>query len=231
MENKGLLQSKELYQYILNTSVYPRESEFLKELRDATANYPGALMGTAPDAGQLMTLLLGLVNAKKTIEIGVFTGYSLLLTAIAIPDYGKITAIDVSRKAYDDIGLPIMQKAGVEHKIDFVESPALRVLDKLLENTENEGTFDFAYVDADKVNYWNYHEKLLKLLRIGGVVVYDNTLWGGSVAMSDESLVPEHYRASRRHSIEFNKLIAADSRIRLSQVPVGDGSTVCVRLH
>ncbi|KAI3957288.1 hypothetical protein MKW92_037087 [Papaver armeniacum] len=206
MENKGLLQSKELYQYILNTSVYPRESEL-------------AMMGTAPDAGQLMTLLLGLVNAKKTIEIGVFTGYSLLLTALAIPEDGKITAIDVSREAYDDIGLPIMQKAGVEHKIDFVKSPALPVLDKLLENAENEGTFDFAYVDADKVNYWNYHEKFLKLLRIGGAVSYD------------ESLVPEHYRASRRLTIEFNKLIAADSRIRLSQVPVGDGSTVCVRLH
>ncbi|KAI3917308.1 hypothetical protein MKW98_027227 [Papaver atlanticum] len=125
----------------VNRPVYPRESRFLKELRDATADYPGALMGTAPDAGQLMTLLLGLVNAKKIIEIGVFTGYSLLLTALSIPEDGKITAIDVSRKAYDDIGLPIMQKAGVEHKIDFVESPALPVLDKLLENAENEGTF------------------------------------------------------------------------------------------
>ncbi|RZC51645.1 hypothetical protein C5167_020081 [Papaver somniferum] len=180
-------------------------------LRDATADYPGAFMGTAPDAGQLMTLLLGLVNAKKTIEIGVFTGYSLLLTALAIPEDGKITAIDVIRNAYDDIGLPIMQKAGVEHKIYFVESPVLPVLDKLLEN--------------------NYHEKLLKLLRIGGVIVCDNTLWGGSVVMSDECLVPEYYRASRRLTIEFNKLIAADSRIRLSQVPVGDGSTVCVPLH
>ncbi|KAI3838888.1 hypothetical protein MKX03_002664 [Papaver bracteatum] len=195
----------------------------------ATADYPGALMGTAPDAGQFMKLLLGLVNAKKTIEIRVFIGYSLLLTALAIPEDGKITSIDVSRKVYDDIGIPIMQKDGVERKIDFVESPALPVLEKMLENAENEGTFDFSYDDADKVNY--YHEKLLKLLRIGGFVVYGNTLWGGSVAMSDESLVPEHYRASRRHSIEFNKLIAVDSRIRLSQVPVGDGSTVCIRLH
>ncbi|KAI3888589.1 hypothetical protein MKX03_031358 [Papaver bracteatum] len=183
----------------VNGLVYPLR--FLKEL---------SLMGTTPDSGQFMTLLLGLVNAKKTIEIRVFTGYSLLLTALSIPEDGK---------------------DGVEHKIDFVESPALPVLEKMLENAENEGTFDFAYDDADKVNYWNYHEKLLKLLRIGGVVVYGNTLWGGSVAMSDESLVPEHYRASRRHSIEFNKLIAVDSHIRLSQVPVGDGSTVCIRLH
>ncbi|KAI3897355.1 hypothetical protein MKX03_021950 [Papaver bracteatum] len=220
-EERGFCHGFELYLAgSVNGIVYPLR--FLKEL---------ALMGTAPDAGQFMTFLLGLVNAKKTIKIRVFTGYSLLLTSLAIPEDGKITSIDVSQKVYDDIGLPIMQKDGVERKINFVESPALPVLEKMLENAENEGTFDFSYDDGDKVNYWNYHEKLLTLLRIGGVVVYGNTLWGGSVAMSDESLVPEHYRASRCHSIEFNKLIAVDSRIRLSQVPVGDGSTVCIRLH
>ncbi|OVA11763.1 O-methyltransferase [Macleaya cordata] len=230
MEDKGLLQSKELYQYILETSVYPREAEPLKELRDATAKHPRGMMATAPDAGQLMALLLKLINAKKTIEIGVFTGYSLLLTALSLPEDGKITAIDVSREAYEEIGLPIIRKAGVEHKIDFIESPALPVLDKLLENPENEGTFDFAYVDADKNNYKNYHERLLKLLRVGGVIAYDNTLWGGTVAVSDESLVPEGYRFSRRHTIELNKFLAADSRVQLSQVPVGDGTTICVRL-
>lgn len=96
---------------------------------------------------------------------------------------------------------------------------------------ENGGTFDFAYVDADKINYRNYHEKLLKLLRVGGIVVYDNTLWGGTVALSDESLVPEDYRISWRYTVELNKFLAADSRVQLSQIPVGDGSTVCIRLY
>ncbi|KAE9448748.1 hypothetical protein C3L33_19355, partial [Rhododendron williamsianum] len=97
---KGILQSEELYQYILETSVYPREPEPLKELRGVTSSHPWGFMGTAPDAGQLMAMLLKLVKAKKTIEVGVFTGYSLLLTALSIPDDGKITAIDVSRESY-----------------------------------------------------------------------------------------------------------------------------------
>ncbi|KAF8393516.1 hypothetical protein HHK36_021760 [Tetracentron sinense] len=228
--SKGLLQSEELYQYVLETSVYPREPEPLKELRDATANHPRASMATAPDAGQLMALLLKLVNAKKTIEIGVFTGYSLLLTALSLPDDGKIIAIDINRETYD-IGLPFMRKAGVEHKIDFIESHALPVLDKLLEDRENEGSFDFAFVDADKDNYWNYHERLMRLLRVGGIVVYDNTLWGGTVVVPDESLVPEGMRFSRHHTIELNKSLAADPRIQSSLIPMGDGVTVCRRLY
>ncbi|KAF8393515.1 hypothetical protein HHK36_021759 [Tetracentron sinense] len=227
--SKGLLQSEELYQYVLETSVYPREPEPLKEIRDATANHPRASMGFAPDAGQLMALLLNLVNAKKTIEIGVFTGYSLLLTALSLPDDGKIIAVDMNRESYD-IGLPFIRKAGVEHKIDFIESRALPVLDKLLEDPENEGSFDFAFVDADKDNSWNYHEKLIKLLRVGGIAVYDNTLWKGAVAVP-ESLVPESMRYFRHHLIELNKSLAADPRIQLSLVPMGDGVTVCRRLY
>ncbi|KAF6168984.1 hypothetical protein GIB67_038481 [Kingdonia uniflora] len=187
------------------------------------------MISTAPDAGQLMALLLKLMNAKKTIEIGVFTGYSLLLAALSLPEDGKITAIDLNRENFE-IGLPIIRKAGVEHKINFIESAALPVLDQLLEVPENEGAFDFAFVDADKNNYLNYHERLLKLLRVGGIVVYDNTLWGGTVAHPDESLTPEGHRAPRLHIIELNKSLAADSRIQLSQVPVGDGITICTRL-
>ncbi|KAE9448749.1 hypothetical protein C3L33_19352, partial [Rhododendron williamsianum] len=119
--------------YVLETSVYPREPGLLKEIRDVTANHPRGYMGTAPDVGQLMAMLLKLVNAKKTIELGVFTGYSLLLTALSIPEDGKITAIDICRESYE-IGLPIIKKAGVEHKIDFIESEALPVLDRLLED-------------------------------------------------------------------------------------------------
>ncbi|XXG64284.1 hypothetical protein AAC387_Pa05g2277 [Persea americana] len=227
--DKGLLQSDELYQYVLETSVYPREPELLKELREATASHPMSEMATAPDGGQLMALLLKLINAKKTIEIGVFTGYSLLLAALSIPDDGKIIAIDKNQEAYE-IGLPIIKKAGVEHKIDFIDSLALPVLDKLLENPTNEGSFDFAYVDADKINYWNYHERLLKLVRIGGVMVYDNTLWGGTVALP-EDLVPDDRKESRLNTIKLNKSLASDPRIQMSQVPAGDGVTVCVRVY
>ncbi|KAM1062050.1 hypothetical protein ACFX2I_026441 [Malus domestica] len=229
-ENKGLLQSDELYQYILETSVYPREPEPLKELRAATASHPRAALATALDACQLMAMLLKLIDAKKTIEVGVFTGYSLLLTALTIPDDGKIVAIDMNRETYEQIGLPIIKKAGVEHKIDFIESQALPVLDNILENHENEGSFDFAYVDADEVNYWNYHERLMKLLKVGGLVVYDNTLWGGTVVMPDE-LTPECKKPGRQATIEFNKLLAADPRVQISHASLGDGIAICRRLY
>ncbi|GLT32230.1 hypothetical protein SLA2020_069100 [Shorea laevis] len=226
--SKGLLQSEELYQYILETSVYPREPEPLKELRDVTARHPRARMATAPDAGQLMALLLNLVNAKRTIEIGVFTGYSLLLTALTIPEDGKIVAIDLNRETYE-IGLPIIKKAGVEHKIDFIQSEALPVLDRLLEDLGNESNFDFAYVDADKINYWNYHERLMKLVKVGGIVVYDNTLSKGSVAMPEEG-TPETLRETRRRTLDLNKFLAADPRIQISHAALGDGITICRRL-
>nr|BAK74805.1 hypothetical protein [Cyclamen persicum x Cyclamen purpurascens] len=226
---KGLLQTAELYEYILETSVCPREPAPLKELRHVTASHPGSGMATSPDAGQLIAMFLKLVNAKKAIEIGVYTGYSLLLTALAIPDDGEIVAIDVNRKAFD-IGLPIIQKAGVEHKINFIESAGLPALDKLLEDQKNEGTFDFAYIDADKANYLNYHERILKLVRVGGVIAYDNTLWNGSVAMPEEC-VPEFYKPGRKLTMELNKSLAADPRIQISHVPVGDGSTFCMRLR
>ncbi|KAJ9688228.1 hypothetical protein PVL29_014111 [Vitis rotundifolia] len=231
---KGLLKNEELYQYILETSVYPREPEPLKELRDATAAHPRAFIAAAPDAGQLIDMLLKLVNAKKTIEIGVFTGYSLLLTALSIPNDGKIIAIDVDRKNYE-IGLPIIRRAGVEHKINFIESQALPVLDKLLEDHENEGSLDFAFVDADKGNYKNYHERLMKLLKVGGVVVYDNTLWYGTVALP-EDLVEElvdgvHMKEMRKHIMQLNKYLATDSRVQICVAPLGDGITICRRIY
>ncbi|KAI9191201.1 hypothetical protein LWI28_005050 [Acer negundo] len=229
-EIRGLLQSDALYNYVLETSVYPRELEPLKELRDITAQHSEAWMGTAPDAGQFITMMLKLLNAKNTIEVGVYTGYSLLLTALTIPEDGKITAIDLNREYYD-IGLPIIKKAGVEHKIDFIESKALSALDHLLKDKEKEGSFDYAFVDADKGNYWNYHERLMKLLKVGGVVIYDNTLWGGTVAMSSEEEVPEIYKSNWKPILELNKLLAEDPRVQLSHVPLGDGITICRRIY
>ncbi|KAI3931164.1 hypothetical protein MKX01_029354 [Papaver californicum] len=179
--DSGLLQSKELYQYILKTSVYPNEAEVLKELREITASHPRNLRLCASDEGPLMSLLLKLVNAKKTIEIGVYTGYSLLVTALSLPDDGKIIAIDMDRKTFDQLGLPLFKRAGVDHKVEFIESIALPVLDKLLEDPKNEGSFDYGFVDAHKENCGNYHERLLKLVKVGGLILYDNTLWQGQL--------------------------------------------------
>ncbi|XP_010536850.1 PREDICTED: probable caffeoyl-CoA O-methyltransferase At4g26220 isoform X2 [Tarenaya hassleriana] len=226
---KGLLQSEALYNYILETSVYPREPEPLKELRSLTYGHPKAIMATAPDAGQLMSMLLNLVNARKTIEIGVFTGYSLLLTALTIPEDGKIIAIDMNKEAYD-LGLPVIKKSSVEHKIDFRESEALPVLDELLNNEANKGGFDYAFVDADKVNYWNYHERLLKLVKVGGIIVYDNTLWGGSVAIPEAS-TPEWSREGRGSTLQLNQRLSEDQRVQISHAPLGDGITICRRMY
>ncbi|XP_057447293.1 probable caffeoyl-CoA O-methyltransferase At4g26220 [Lotus japonicus] len=223
-----ILQSEDLTKYILETAVYPREPQPLKELRDATESHPWGFIATLPEAGPLITILLKLLNPKKTIEVGVFTGYSLLLTALNIPDDGKITAIDIDRKAYE-VGLPVIKKAGVEHKIDFIESPALPILDKLLEDAANEGTFDFAYIDADKENYVNYHERLIKLVKVGGLLIYDNTLWGGCVAWPDEK-VPPHSMPMRNAAIEFNKTITKDSRVEFALTSVGDGLSICRRV-
>ncbi|PWA80392.1 S-adenosyl-L-methionine-dependent methyltransferases superfamily protein [Artemisia annua] len=228
-EPKGLLQTHELYKYILETNVYPREPESLKELRAVTEKHPWAVMSTAPDAGQMIEILLKITGAKKALEVGVFTGYSLLLTALTIPKDGKIVAIDMDREAYE-IGRPIIQKAGVEHKIDFIESQALPALDKLLENPKNVGSFDYAFVDADKINYINYHERIMKLVKVNGIVVYDNTLWFGSVAQPEEMVLKE-FKEGRVSTIQFNKSLVADPRIDISTVPLGDGLTICRRLY
>ncbi|OWM83205.1 probable caffeoyl-CoA O-methyltransferase At4g26220 [Punica granatum] len=227
--NAVLLQSKGLYEYILDTAVYPREAEPLKELRNATASHPLAFFGTTPDVGQLMGMLLKLVNAKKTIELGVFTGYSLLLTALNIPNDGRVMAIDPDREAFE-IGFPIMQKAGVAHKIDFIEAEALPVLDKLLEDKENEGSFDFAFMDADKNNYLNYHERLMKLVKVGGIIIYDNTLWGGTVALPENAVPEGGKRLWRNSSIEFNRKVVGDQRAEISLAPLGDGIMICRRM-
>ncbi|KAI3888954.1 hypothetical protein MKX03_031090, partial [Papaver bracteatum] len=221
---------KELYQYILETNVYPNEAEVLKELREITATQPWSFMLCAADEGPIMSLLLKLVNAKKTIEIGVYTGYSLLVTALALPKDGKIIAIDPDRSMFE-IGLPFIKKAGVEHKVEFVESIALPVLDKLLEDPKNEGSFDYAFVDADKHNYVHYHERLLKLVRVGGMILYDNTLWWGTVAWEDDSSLNEHVKNVKDVFVDLNKKLASDSRVQISQLPVGDGLTMCMRLR
>ncbi|XP_027772667.1 probable caffeoyl-CoA O-methyltransferase At4g26220 [Solanum pennellii] len=140
----------------------------------------------------------------------------------------QIIAIDLDRDAYE-MGLPIIKKANIEHKINFIQSSALSALDELLNENDNRGSSDFAFIDTDKVSYQKYHERMLELVKVGGIIVYDNTLWFGTVAMPEEC-VKETMKPNRQHIIEFNKFLAADTRVQISQVPIGDGITICWRL-
>ncbi|KAL1565281.1 flavonoid 3',5'-methyltransferase-like [Salvia divinorum] len=225
----SILQSEALTKYIQETSAYPREHEQLKDLRNATIDkYKSrSLMNVPADEGQFIHMLLKIMNAKKTIELGVFTGYSLLSTALALPGDGKIIAIDPDMEAYET-GLPYIEKANMAHKIEFIQSDAMSVLKDLLSKGEEE-TFDFAFVDADKPNYINYHEQLLKLVKVGGIIAYDNTLWSGTVAVEEDE-IPQYMRSAREHIMTLNSFLAADSRIELAQLSIGDGLTLCRRL-
>ncbi|KAL6644602.1 hypothetical protein ACP70R_016210 [Stipagrostis hirtigluma subsp. patula] len=227
--NKTLLKSEALYQYVLDTTVLPHEPECMRELRLLTDKHEKGFMVSPPDEAQILRMLIKLTGAKDTIEVGVYTGYSLLATALALPDDGKVIAIDVDREYYE-VGRPFIEKAGVAHKVDFREGPALEHLDALLADEANHGRFDFAFVDADKPNYPKYHEQLLKLVRVGGTIVYDNTLWGGTVAMpADTPMSP----LDRRFSVairDLNAKLSADERVEVCQLTVADGITICRRL-
>ncbi|CAN6851680.1 unnamed protein product [Brassica oleracea] len=224
---KGILKSEALRQYILETSAYPREHELLKELRKVTEEKFGNLieMVIPVDEGIFLSMLLKIINAKNTLELGVFTGYSLLTTALALPEDGRITAIDIDKKAYE-VGLEFMKKAGVDHKINFIYCDGMEVLDKLVNDNQE---FDFIFADADKPNYVNFLERFLKLVKVGGIIAFDNTLWFSFVVEEEES-VPEFMRESRAALIEFNKKLAFDPRVEISQISVGDGVTLCRRL-
>uniref|UniRef100_F6HG97 Caffeoyl-CoA O-methyltransferase n=2 Tax=Vitis vinifera TaxID=29760 RepID=F6HG97_VITVI len=189
-----------------------------------------SLMNVPVDEGLFISMLLKIMNAKKTIELGVFIGYSLLATALALPQDGKIIAIDPDKEAYQT-GVPFIKKAGVEHKINFIQSDAMTVLNDLIADGKEEGTLDFAMVDADKENYLNYHELLLKLVRVGGIIAYDNTLWFGSVARSEEEEMMDFERAGRVHIMKLNKFLASDPRVELSHLSIGDGVALCRRLY
>ncbi|XP_047953145.1 flavonoid 3',5'-methyltransferase-like [Salvia hispanica] len=226
----SILQSEALAKYILETSAYPREHEQLKEIRKATVDKYQfwSLMNVPADEGQFLSMLLKIMNAKKTLEVGVFTGYSLLSTALALPDDAKIIAIDPDREAYET-GLPFIEKANMTHKIQFIQSDAMAVMKDLLSKGE-EGEFDFAFVDADKENYIKYHEQLLKLVKVGGIIAYDNTLWSGTVVAAEEDEMDDFLRGCKGHILTLNSFLAADSRIDLAQLSIGDGLTLCRRL-
>jgi caffeoyl-CoA O-methyltransferase len=207
------------FQYLVDTSV--RETDVARRLREETQRLPQAQMQIGPDQGQFLQLLAQLIHAKKTLEVGVFTGYSSLWVALGLPDDGRIVACDVSEE-YTAVARRYWKEAGVDPKIDLRLRPALETLDNLLANNE-AGTFDFAFIDADKANYENYYERALKLLRVGGLIAVDNTIWSGRVADPNESDVDTV--AIR----QLNEKLYQDERVALSMLTVGDGLTLAMK--
>jgi predicted O-methyltransferase YrrM len=219
MSKKTLDLSDRLYDYLLSVSV--REPALLQQLREETAKHPMSGMQIAPEQGQLMALLVQLIGAKKTLEVGVFTGYSSLVVALALPADGKIIACDVSEE-YTSIARRYWQQAGVAGKIELRLAPAIQTLDQLLAEG-HAGTFDFAFIDADKGNYDTYYERALQLLRTGGLIAIDNVLWNGKVA--DPSVQDDSTQAIRA----FNQKLHQDQRVSVSLVPIADGLTLALK--
>lgn len=195
-----------------------REPDVLGRLREETAGMPHAGMQISPLQGQFMQLLIKLMGAKKTLEVGVFTGYSSLSVALALPHDGRIVACDVS-EAYTAVARRYWAEAGVADKIDLRLGAAVETLDALLADGQ-AGTFDFAFIDADKEHYVVYYERALQLVRPGGLIAVDNVLWGGAVAdPHDTDLDTESIRA-------LNQLVLRDERVDECLLPVGDGLTL-----
>ena len=215
MSNRSLNLDDTLYEYLLTHSL--REHPEQIALREATRSHPRAGMQISPEQGQFMALLVKLLGARRTLEIGVFTGYSALSVALALPADGRILACDISEE-YTRIGRPYWERAGVAHKIDLRLAPALETLDAELA-AGAAGRYDFAFIDADKTGYASYVERCLQLLRPGGLIAIDNVLWSGAVALPARD---EDTRALQA----LNERLHGDERIDLSMLPVGDGLTL-----
>jgi caffeoyl-CoA O-methyltransferase len=216
MSNRSISLTDSLYQYLLDVSL--REPPLLRALREETAQMRQRSMQIAPEQGQFMALLARLVGARRGIEVGVFTGYSSLSVALALPDDGHIVACDVSEE-WTSIARRYWKQAGVDRKIELRLAPAVETLDALLADG-GEGRYDFAFIDADKTNYLAYYERVVRLLRPGGLVTVDNTLWDGAVAD------PADRQPDTVALREFNQRLHRDERVDLSVTPIGDGLTL-----
>ncbi len=214
MANKSISMPDALYEYTIEN--WLREPEILRELREETKSLPNHNMQISPDQGQLMGFLAKLIGAKTYLEVGVFTGYSSLSVALALPDDGAIVACDVSEE-FTSVARRFWKKAGVERKIDLRLAEGTVTLDALIRDGR---VFDMAFIDADKPNYLNYYERCLRLVRKGGLILIDNVLWDGKVADIDDK--EENTEVIRG----VNRMLHGDERVDLALIPIADGLTV-----
>jgi len=219
MANKTLNLNAELYDYVLDVGL--REPEVLQHLREATEEEDMSVMRSAPEQGQFMAMLLKLMGAKRVLEIGTYTGYGTLWMALALPHNGEIITCDVSER-WTSVAHRFWEAAGVAGRIRLELHPALKTLESLLAAGE-QSSFDFAFIDADKVNYDAYYEACLNLIRSGGLICVDNVLWGGSV------IDPANHDESTEAIRAFNRKLKDDARIELSMLPVADGLTLAMK--
>jgi predicted O-methyltransferase YrrM len=219
MSNRTIGISEELAAYVVKVGA--REPDVLARLREETAALPQHNMQIAPEEGAFLAMLAQLTGARRCIEIGTFTGYSSLAVALALPDEGSIVCCDVS-EAWTSVARKYWNEAGVADKIDLRIGPAADTLDLLLADAQQD-TYDFAFVDADKTGYDGYYERLLQLVRPGGLIAFDNTLWGGAV------IDPEADDSDTDAIRTLNAKLAADERVSLCLVPMADGVTLALR--
>ena len=219
MANKTIGISDELAAYVVKVGT--REPDVLARLREETAALPQHGMQIAPEEGAFLAMLVELTGAHRCIEIGTFTGYSSVAVALALPESGQLVCCDVSEE-WTSLARRYWDEAGVASKIDLRIAPATETLDQLLADGQ-EATYDFAFVDADKAGYDGYYERLLRLLRPGGLIAFDNTLWGGKVL--DQSADD----ADTRAIAALNTKLVGDERITLCLLPVADGVTLARR--
>lgn len=216
MANRTIGLDDRLYDYLLSVSL--REPALLERLRDETARLPLGEMQIAPEQGQFMALLIELLGIKSAIEVGTFTGYSALCMALSMPEDGHLICCE-SNEQYLAIARRYWREAGMQDRIEPRLGPALATLDALIDENR-AGRFDFVFIDADKENYEAYFDRVLTLIRPGGLIAVDNTLWGGSVAN------PDKHDSETEAIREFNAQRYHDTRISLSLVPIGDGLTL-----
>jgi predicted O-methyltransferase YrrM len=219
MSSRTLFMPEQVHAYLVAHSA--RETAAQRELRAATRGIPGAGMQIAPEQGALMQVLVRMLGAKRYLEIGTFTGYSALCVALAMPAGGRLVCCDLSDE-WTSVARKFWRKARVDSKIQLRLAPALETLDSLLRERQ-AGRYDFAFIDADKQNYLNYFERCMRLVRRGGVIAIDNTLWSGSVAD------PRRGDADTRAIRAFNRRLHRDKRIDVALVPIGDGLTLACK--
>lgn len=219
MSNRTLSIDDRIYNYLCDVAI--NEPELLRQLREETATLDYSVMQISPEQGQFMSLLIKLMGAKRAIEIGTFTGYSSICVASAMADDGRLICCDTSPQ-WTKIAEKYWAKAKLDNKIKLYSQPAEKTLRMLLDNGE-ERTFDFVFIDADKQNYIMYYEMALSLVKKGGIIAVDNTLWSGAVAD------PENTEPGTRAIRRFNDMLKRDNRVSTSLLTIGDGLTLILK--